>query len=122
MLDFLAKICYNYCMRKNKNNLLPKMFKQLLWSYRFEEVNPKDNKRTIIVNSINYGDLPHWQWLFKYYGKTSLRHTIQNIPFSEFRPGAIKLMGLLLNLTKLNYASRSDYIKGHAAPVRLDQV
>ena len=109
-------------MRNDKKNLLPQMFKPLLWSYRFGEVNAKDNKRTIIVNSINYGDLPHWKWLFQHYGKDNLRQTIQNIPFSEFRPGAIKLMGLFLNLSNLKYASRSDYIKGEAAPVRLDQV
>lgn len=109
-------------MVKGKNNFLPQIFKPLLWSYRFEEINPKDNKRTIIVNSINYGDLPHWKWLFQQYGKQDLRQTIANIPFSEFHPRAIKLMGLLLNLTKLKYASRSDYIKGEATPVRLNQV
>jgi hypothetical protein len=109
-------------MGNKKNNLLPKIFKPLLWSYRFEEINPKDSKKTIIVNSINYGDLPHWKWLFRHYGKSNLRHTIQNIPFSEFRPGAIKLMGLMLNLTKLKYASRSNYTKGEASPVRLDQI
>jgi hypothetical protein len=109
-------------MRNNKNSLLPQMFKPLLWSYKFEEVSPKNNKRTIIVNSINYGDLPHWKWLFKYYGKGNLRQTILNIPFSEFRPGAIKLMGLFLNLSKLKYASRSDYIKGNASPVSLSQI
>ena len=102
--------------------MLPEIFKPVLWSYRFKDVNPKDNKRAIIVNSINYGDLPHWRWLFQHYGKEDLRRTIQNIPFSEFRPGAIKLMGLLLKLTKLNYASRSDYIKGRTTIVRLNKI
>jgi hypothetical protein len=109
-------------MREQKHDLIPQIFKSVLWSYRFGEINAKDNKRTIIINSINYGDLPHWKWLFRHYGKNSLRKTIQNIPFSEFRPGAIKLMGLLLNLNKLNYASRSNYIKGQTAIVRLDQI
>src|SRR3989338_945461 len=99
-------------MRKAKKIKLPEMFRQLMWSYRFKEMDPKSHKRVIIVNTINYGDLSHWRWLVNYYGKAALKAMLRNIPFSEFRPAAIKLMGLFLDFNMLNYASRSDYIQG----------
>ncbi len=106
-------------MKKAK---LPEYFRPLMWSYRFEDVDAEEDKRTIIVNSVNYGDLQHWHWLFNHYGKSTLKTMLANIPFSEFRPGAIKLMGLFLNLNRLNYASRSDYIRGQRTFVRLGQI
>ena len=101
---------------------MPEMFRPLLWSYRFKRVNPETDKRMIIVNTVNYGDLQHWRWLARAYGKRALKAALMDIPFSEFRPGAIKLMGLLLDLNKLNYASRGDYIQGRTSVVRLGQI
>ena len=109
-------------MSKDKKINLPEMFRPLMWSYRFNEVDSKRDERIIVVNTVNYGDLPHWRWLIKHYGRAALKAILSNIPFSEFRPGAIKLMGLLLGFKKLNYASRSDYIQGRRTFVRLDQI
>lgn len=109
-------------MNKSKNTKLPEMFRPLTWSYKFNEMDAERDKHVIIVNAINYGDLEHWRWVVDYYGKTELKSIIASIPFSEFRPGAIKLIGLLLNLNVLNYASRSDYIRGRPSVVRLNQI
>ncbi len=109
-------------MRKAKKISLPEMFRPLMWSYKFNLMDAERDKRTIIVNTINYGDLPHWRWLSQTYGRQALKSMLMNMPFSEFRPGAIKLMGLLLGLKKLKYASRSDYIKGRTTIVRLNKI
>jgi len=102
-------------IKKMKNKMsqtrLPSYFKPLLWSYRFSSINPDKNRRTIIVNALNYGDLKHWRWLVDYYGKDKLREMVSDIPASEFRSPVQKLASLLLGVKRFKYASRSDKIK-----------
>jgi len=90
---------------------LPSFFKYLFWSYNFSLVDPVKSKKTVIVNTINYGKWKHWLWLVDFYGKDNLKKMIRDIPATEFRPPALKLISLLLGIKKLKYASRSDYIK-----------
>ncbi len=90
---------------------LPSFFKSLFWSYKFSSIDPEENKRTVIVNTINYGNWKHWKWLAEYYGKKRLRESIENIPVSEFRTGSLQLISLLLNIKKMKYASRGAQIK-----------
>ena len=101
---------------------LPKIFKSLLWSYKFKDINPEGHQRIIVVNAVNYGDLEHWRWLFHYYGKPRLKRIIANIPSSEFRPSALKLAALLLGLTTMKYASRSSMVSGQTAPVEINRL
>jgi len=94
-----------------KNSKIPSFFKPLFWSYKFSSIDPYKNKRTIIINTINYGQWEHWTWVFKFYGKENVKKFIEEIPQTEFRVPALKLISLLLGIKKLKYASRSDYIK-----------
>lgn len=96
---------------KKKNNKLPKDFKFLLWGYKFNLIDPEEDKRIIIVNTINYGNLSQWRWLTKTYGKERLREIIRLIPESEFRKHILKLMKLLFKIKKLKYVSRSAQIR-----------
>jgi len=91
--------------------MLPKSFKPLLWSYKFTLINPKRDKKRIIINTINYGRWKHWQWLIKNYGEKEVKKIIKETPQTEFRSQSLKLICLLLKIKKLKYASRSDYIK-----------
>jgi len=95
-------------MEKTK---LPKDFKYLFWSYDFSSIDPKKDKERIIVNVINYGQWKHWKWLIKTYGKDNLKRTIENIPMTEFRERALRLISLLLDIKEFKYVSRSDKIK-----------
>ncbi len=90
---------------------LPKDFKGLLWGYNFNLIDREEDKRIIIVNTINYGNLNQWKWLVQTYGKERLRKIIKSIPESEFRKPALKLMKLLFRIKKLKYASRSAQIR-----------
>jgi len=90
---------------------LPESFRPLLWSYRFSEIDPKENAVRIIINTINYGNWKHWQWILNYYGPTEVKKIIENAPASEFRPSALKLICLLLKIKKIKYATRSDKIR-----------
>lgn len=94
-------LCYNVIMK------LPQKFKPLLWSYNFYQIDPEKNKRTIIVSTIDYGDLTHWKWIIKKYGKENVARILSNVPASELRPGARKLASLIFGIKSFRYEKRS---------------
>lgn len=96
---------------KTENPRLPLFFKPLFWSYKFSSVNSQRNKKTIILNTINYGEWKHWIWIIKFYGRKEVKRIIKETPKTEFRAPALKLISLLLDIKEFKYASRSDYIK-----------
>lgn len=91
-----------------KTQSLPRFFKPLLWSYNFEDIDPEKSKQTIIVNSINYGDLRHWQWIKKAYGEKEIQKVLHTIPITALRPRAAKLAQLIFK-AKFNYAPRGPH-------------
>lgn len=91
--------------------VLTKNFKPLFWGYNFNSLEPQRDQRLIIVNTLNYGNLTQWRELAKIYGREHLRNAIRSIPQSEFRKQAIKLIKLLFNIKKFQYASRSAQIQ-----------
>lgn len=86
---------------------LPLFFKPLLWSYDFSKVDLEKYKRSIIVNTINYGDLKHWKWIIEYYGANILQKELSKMAKSEIRPRAMKLAELFLSIKPSKYAHRS---------------
>ena len=96
---------------RTKNSKLPSFFKPVLWSYDFSKIDPEENIERIIVNTINYGDWRHWQWIVNYYGKSKVKRIIENTPASEFRKGSLRLISLLLGIKKMKYVSRGAKIK-----------
>jgi len=96
---------------RNQKQKMPSFFKPVLWSYNFSKINPDQNPERIIINTINYGDWRHWQWIADYYGKNKLKKIIENTPASEFRQGSLRLISLLLGIKKMKYASRGIKIK-----------
>lgn len=93
---------------KQRKNTLPSYFKNVLWSYDFDSIDPARDKKTIIVNSINYGDLRHWRWLVKFYGKKAVVDVLKTIPATEIRQGARNLASALFSINKFNYEPRSS--------------
>lgn len=90
---------------------LPAWFQELYWWGDSSLLDLNIHGRVIIPQIINHGQWKHWQWLAEVYGKKRLKNAVQEIPASEFRQGALRLLALLLGIDKMNYASRSDYIK-----------
>lgn len=104
---------YNINMRKEtktkeKRGFLPDYFRPLLWSYNFSSLNAEKDKKVIILNAINYGDLKHWKWINNYYGREAVRRLLSDMPATELRPRVVKLARLLFSLNKLNYAPRGS--------------
>ena len=94
-----------------KQQKLPKNFKPLLWSYKFSEIDLEKDKRTIIVNTINYGNWEQWGWIVTNYGRGYIKRFLVNTPKSQFFNRPLNLISLLLGIKKFKYASRNDYIK-----------
>jgi len=92
----------------NKQNKLPLFFKPILWSYDFDSMDIEKDKKTIIINSINYGDLKHWRWLVKNYGKKNIREILMEIPFTEIRSRVVPLVSILFSINKFNHAFRGN--------------
>lgn len=90
---------------------LPHFFKPLFWYCDFSKIDLQKGKEDIMIQTINYGNWKHWQWLFRYYGIEKSKEIIKNIPMTALREGALKLILLIFNINKLKYASRSDRIK-----------
>lgn len=86
--------------------MLPDFFKPLFWSYNFSEIDSEENKRVIVVNTINYGDLKHWRWLVDTYGKEGVRSMLKDIPATELRARVRRLAGIIFNVNNFNYAPR----------------
>ncbi|MBU2472793.1 hypothetical protein KKE74_02050 [Patescibacteria group bacterium] len=90
---------------------LPQNFKYLLWSYDFSKIEPDRDQERIIINTINYGNWEHWKWIVKYYGKQKIKGIIREIPASEFRKRALKLISLILGIKEMKYATRGIKIR-----------
>ncbi len=93
-------------MKTKQTDKLPSFFKPILWSYDFNSINLEKNKKAIIINSINYGDLKHWRWIVKHYGKKEVKKILTTIPFTEIRPRVVPLVSLLFSIDEFNYIPR----------------
>lgn len=83
---------------------LPAMFRSLLWSYRFEEMDPEAHRDELIVNTMNYGDLRHWRWLIRYYGLGRIRRVLQRRAETEFTPESRNLARVVFSVKRFRRA------------------
>ncbi|MEK7090017.1 MAG: hypothetical protein AAB930_00315 [Patescibacteria group bacterium] len=94
-----------------RKSALPKEFGKILWSYNLSRVNPDRDKKVIITNTINYGNLGEWRWIIRRYGKNQIRRILRNSPISEIRPHIRKLVSIIFNIDEFNHAPRGAYRK-----------
>lgn len=92
----------------NNQNQIPDFFKPILWSWDFRRIDSEKHKKTIIVNSINYGDLKHWRWIVNYYGKKQVKKVLTEIPFYELRQRVVPLVSIIFSIDKFNHAFRGN--------------
>jgi len=107
-----AFLCYTGNMARSRAvKEIPDFFKPVLWSYDFSQLDYRRDKKTIIVQTLNYGRWPHWQWIAKSYGVSTVRRILKETPVSEFRPPALRLAKILFGVSVMPYASRSAYVR-----------
>ncbi|OGY37940.1 MAG: hypothetical protein A3E36_01580 [Candidatus Andersenbacteria bacterium RIFCSPHIGHO2_12_FULL_45_11b] len=85
-------------MNTNEKGSLPEIFRPILWSYRFEDMDIKKHKQAIIIQAINYGTLEHWRWIDRTYGREEIRKVMQEISSTTLRAHVKKLAFLLFGL------------------------
>ena len=85
-------------------NQLPLSFKPLLWSLRWEHVDPERDKADIIRAAVNEGTLDQWRWIVGRYGKTTIRAILADRLTTEFHPESLRLAELLFDLPSLRHA------------------
>ena len=86
---------------------LPKFFKPILWSYRFSSLDPDAQKNLIIVQAINYGDMDHWKWISRQYGKRTVAKVLAQTPKTAIRKPAAKLAELIFGIKLKNVSRRT---------------
>ena len=91
---------------KHVKRVMPDYFRPILWSFDFFQINPDHDKKTIIVNSINYGNLKHWQWINEFYGKAFVRNVLMNTVPGEIRQHVKTLVSIIFNIKNFNNAPR----------------
>ena len=86
---------------------LPDNFKPLFWSQDYLTLDLKRDKNTIIINTINYGDLSHWKWITTFYGKELVRETLMKLSYTVLRDHVRPLVKLIFSIPHFNHAPRS---------------
>jgi len=93
-------------MKNINKKTIPLSFKPILWSYNFNKLNFQKDRKIIIIQAINYGDLSHWRWLIHNYGIKEIRAVLSQAPITEIKPRARKLASIIFNIKNFNYAPR----------------
>ena len=88
---------------------LPDSFRRLFWSYRFDDLDPHKDKKTVIIHLVNYGSLTHWRWLVCEYGIVEIRRVLQSIPATEIKPRTRTLASLLFSIPTWEHAYRGAH-------------
>ena|ERR1700728_3895885 len=94
---------------KAQNAQLPDSLRPFFWSYRFEELEPAKDEKTVIIELINYGTLRHWQWLVQEYGAAEIKRVLQSIPATEIKPRTRVLASLLFSMPTWRHAYRGAH-------------
>lgn len=88
---------------------LPESFRPLFWSYRFEDLDLDEHRKTVIVQLVNYGTLADWRWLVREYGAAEIRRILQSIPSTEINPRTRPLASLLFSVPRWRHAYRGTH-------------
>lgn len=96
-----AESAHNAASNKHQ---LPDFFKPVLWSYTFDAIDTEKHKKAIVVNALNYGELKHWQWIVRAYGKEGVREVLRTVPKTALRDHVVPLVSLAFNISHDEFA------------------
>jgi len=82
----------------------PEIFRPLLWSLKWSEIDVDEDREDIIMGAINDGTLEHWRWIIKTYGKETVREILEHHLASEFHPESLNLARTIFSLHSLRHA------------------
>lgn len=88
------------------NAKLPSSFHSLFWSQDYEKLDLDLDKKTIIINTINYGDLDQWKWVKTFYGENLIKDILMKSPHTELRDHVKPLVQIFFSISQFNHAPR----------------
>ncbi len=95
-------------MGTSTNRTIPLSLKPLFWSNNFSTLDPEKDRKTIVIQTINYGSLEDWKWLIEKYGRREVRSILIKIPVTEIRERAKRLAAIIFSISEFNYAPRGS--------------
>jgi len=98
-------------MKKSSATKLPQFFKPLFWWCHFSSISPQEYKKTIIVQTLNYGAQKHLNWIIKRYGEREIKKIVEDMPESEFNSQGRERVFKVLKIKKLKFKTRNEKIK-----------
>lgn len=93
----------------SKNPKLPEMFRSLMWSYKFEEIDPDVHYGELVVNTVNYGTLKHWRWLVDYFGKDRMKQILEERWETEFNRESLHLAQIIFGINQFRHVPRGAH-------------
>lgn len=88
---------------------IPPLVRPLLWSYDVARMDAERDRAVIIAAIVNYGDLIHWQWMIRRYGKAGVREALMPLPAGALRAPAQRLAKIVFGMESFFYAPRSAH-------------
>ena len=95
----------------------PKKYQTTFWSVKISDLDLEKDKAYIINQTLAYGDLEMWRWLFITYGQQTIREVFLKQPIKTYRPQAFNFVKNILldidqNLLKERYVVNTPRIIG----------
>lgn len=78
--------------------MIPPCVKTVLWSYDTDKMDPVKDKKTIILQVLNYGTDDAISWLFKTYRKEEIGIIASTIPATAWNKKSLALWTLVLGI------------------------
>lgn len=85
---------------------IPQKIKRLFWSYNIDELDVMKDKKIIVKQILNYGNLDDLRWASKIY-KEELSSIIKEIPENEIKLRTRRLIKFLFNVKLSKNTQRS---------------
>jgi hypothetical protein len=84
--------------------MIPEYIQPFLWSYDIAKMDIQRNRKIIILNILNLGDVKAVKWLFKMYKKEEIKEVIESSSLGEWNKKS-------LNFWKLFFVIQDNKIK-----------
>jgi len=93
-----------------KKRNLPKYFKWLFWWCNFSEINLKEDKERIVVQTLNYGQEKHLKWIIKNIEEQEIKKIIWDLAQSEFNKKALETISKVFKINKFRWKTRGEKV------------
>jgi len=98
-------------MNKDKTaTAIPKSFQGILWSCSVDKLEPERDKIYIINQVLSYGNLEQLRWLFKIYGKDTVKSVFLSHPQNIYTSAGVYFIQDILDLGDVPL-KKSQYVK-----------